>query len=243
VDQRNQLATGFGRLRLGGRGARLLTLALALALALAGCASGPKVSDPAAGAARFDGLEPIEGARVAMAYIDPDADFSVFRRVAILDPHVAFRSKWQRDHNRSRSRNISNDDMERIKTDVASLFREVFCERLQANDGYEVVDVIGDDVLLLRPAIVDLDISAPDTRAAGRTRTYSASAGAATLYIELFDSVSGEILGRAADRRTARNSAAGLTWSNGVTNTAEARRMFGRWADQLRAFLDAHYTK
>jgi hypothetical protein len=241
MDRKNQLVTGCDSLRFGGRGAGLLILTLALALA--GCASSPKVSDPAGGAARFDGLEPIEGARVAMAYIDPDADFSVFRRVAILDPHVAFRSNWQRDQNRSRSRNISNDDMERIKTDVASLFREVFIERLQANDGYEVVDVIADDVLLLRPAIVDLDISAPDTRAAGRTRTYTASAGAATLYIELFDSVSGDILGRAADRRTARNSAAGLTWSNGVTNTAEARRMFGRWADQLRAFLDTHYTK
>ena len=38
----------------------------------------------------FDGLVTIEESRVHMAYIDPNADFSVFQRVAILDPHVAF---------------------------------------------------------------------------------------------------------------------------------------------------------
>ena len=34
-----------------------------------------------------------------------------------------------------------------------------------------------------------------------------------------------------------------ITWNNRVTNTAEARRMLGRWADRLRSFLDSHYTK
>jgi hypothetical protein len=38
----------------------------------------------------FDGLLAIEKSRVYMAYIDPNADFSVFQIVAILDPHVAF---------------------------------------------------------------------------------------------------------------------------------------------------------
>ena len=45
----------------------------------------------------FDGLVAIEESNVHMAYIDPNADFSVFQRVAILEPHVAFRSNWQRD--------------------------------------------------------------------------------------------------------------------------------------------------
>ena len=226
-------------MRFAGRGAGPLILALALV----GCASTPQDTDPGAGVARFDGLKPVEGARVGMAYIDPEADFSVFQRVAILDPYVAFRSNWQRDQNRSRrSRRIRASDMERIRADVASLFKEVFTERLQADDGYEVVDEADYDVLLLRPAIVDLDITAPDIRAPGRTRTFTASTGAATLFIELFDSVSGDLLGRAADRRVARTPGTGLTWSNGVTNTAEARRIFRRWADQLRRFLDAHYT-
>ncbi len=191
----------------------------------------------------FDNLKPVEDAAVAMAYIDPEADFSAFSRVMILEPYVAFRSNWQRDQNRSRSRNISARDMERIKADVASLFKEVFTERLEADDGFEVVDTADYDVLLLRPAIIDLDITAPDTMSAGRSRTFTASTGAATLYIELFDSVNGAIIGRAADRRATRNAGGTVSWSNRVMNTAEGRRMFGRWADQLRSFLDQHYTK
>lgn len=190
----------------------------------------------------WDNLVKVEDSKMARAYIDPHADFSVFKRVAILDPFVSFRSNWQRDQNRSRSRNISTSDMERIKADVAALFKQVFTERLEADDGYEVVDVAGEDVLLVRPAIIDLDITAPDTREAGRTRTFTASAGAATLFMEIFDSLSGDILGRAADRQVVRQAGGRVTWSNSVTNQAEARRMFGRWADRLRDFLDSHYT-
>ncbi len=188
----------------------------------------------------YDGLERVEGARVYAAYITPEADFSVFKRVAILDPFVAFRSNWRRDQNRSRSRNVRASDMERIKTDVSALFRDVFIERLEAA-GFEIVTVSGEDVLVLRPAIVDLDVTAPETRTAGRSRTYTASAGAATLFIELFDSVSGDILGRAVDRQASRRAGGMMTWSNRVSNRAEARRMIGRWADQLIAFLGEHY--
>jgi len=197
-------------------------------------------AEEAAEQTTFDNLVPVKGAKMSMAYIDPEADFSVFKRVALLEPFVAFRSNWQRDQNRSRSRNIRARDMERIKADVATLFERVFTERLE-DAGYEVVDGANEDVLLLRPAIIDLDISAPDTRSAGRSRTFTASTGAATLYIQLFDSLSGDIIGRAADRQAVRRAGGNLTWSNSVTNTADARRMMGGWADNLVGFLDAHY--
>ncbi len=190
----------------------------------------------------FDGLVAIEESNVHMAYIDPNADFSVFQRVAILDPHVAFRSNWQRDQNRSRSRNVRTSDMERIKEDVASLFKDVFTEQLEAA-GFDVVNYAGDDVLVLRPAIVDLDVTAPDTRTAGRSRTYTAGTGAATLYIELFDSLSGASIGRAADRRAAGRSGGFATVSNRVTNRADARREFRAWADKLIEFLNEHYIE
>lgn len=188
----------------------------------------------------FDDLVPVKGARVYTAYINPEADFGAFKRVAILDPFVSFRSNWQRDQNRSRSRNLRSGDMERIKTDVAALFREVFVERLEAA-GFEIVNETGEDVLVLRPAIIDLDVTAPDTRQAGRSRTYTANTGAATLYIELLDSMTSDVIGRAADRRTARQGSGRVTWSNRVTNRADARRMFGQWADKLTEFLGQHY--
>jgi hypothetical protein len=216
------------------------TLFAGLALAfLAGLAPATGALAEEQAQTTFDGLVRVEGARVAMAYVDPNADFSVFKRVAILDPFVSFRSNWKRDQNRSRTRNLRASDVERIKTDVSALFRDVFIERLEAA-GFEIVTEAGDDVLVLRPAIIDLDVTAPDTRRAGRSRTYTASAGAATLYIELFDSVSGDILGRAADRRASRRGGM-MTWSNRVSNRAEARRMIGRWADKLIEFLAQDY--
>ena len=131
---------------------------------------------------------------------------------------------------------------DRIRADVASLFKDVFTEVLEADDGYEVVDGANEDVLLLRPAIIDLDVTAPDTRTAGRSTTFTASAGAATIYIELFDSLSGQIIGRAVDRQNARRAGGTVSWSNSVTNSQEARRMMRGWANQLRSFLDAHYS-
>ena len=191
----------------------------------------------------FDGLMAVENAQGTTAYINPEVDFSVYTRVMLLEPHVAFRSNWQRDQNRSRSRNINARDMERIRADTASFFRQVFTQNLQMNDGYEVVDEVNYDVLILRPAIINLDITSPDVAASGRSRTYTASAGEATLYIELFDAVSGQIIGRATDRRRAHGGAGTVSWNNRVMNRAEGRRIFNDWAQQLRSFLDQHYTK
>ena len=189
----------------------------------------------------FDGLVAVEDSRVHMAYIDPNSDFSVFQRVTIIDPYVAFRSNWQRDQNRSRSRNIRVSDMERIKEDVAGLFKDVFTEQLEAA-GFDVVNYADEDVLILRPAIVDLDVTAPDMRSAGRSRTFTASSSAATMYLELFDSLSGAIVGRAADRRGARSSSF-ATSNNRVTNRADARREFRVWADKLIEFLNEYYVE
>jgi hypothetical protein len=94
----------------------------------------------------------------------------------------------------------------------------------------------------LRPAIIDLDITAPDIQRGGRSRTYTATTGAATLYIQLFDSLTGDIVGRAADRQTARRGGGFTTQANRVTNRAEASRAFRRWADRLIEFLNEHYV-
>lgn len=191
----------------------------------------------------FQNLKPVEGATAALAEIDPNADFGVFKRVMLLDTFVAFRSGWARDQQRTGSRiRISQADMDRIKNGVADLFADVLSEVLSENDGYEITTEAGDDVLLIRPAIIDLDVSAPDVGTAGRSRTFTAETGSATLYIELYDSVSGQILGRAADRQLIRSPGNHLTWSTRASNTADARRLFRSWATALREFLDNHYS-
>ena len=204
--------------------------------------SAGSAADDHEAATTFDGLVPLEGANMGVAYIDPNADFSVFSRVFVFEPHVAFRSNWKRDQNRSRSRNVRASDVERIKNDVSNLFMDVFVEALE-EAGYEVVNYIDEDVLVLRSAIIDLDITAPDVPRAGRSRTYTANAGAMTLVIEAVDSITGDLIGRAADRRAAGRNTGWTVRSNRVTNRADARREMRVWANRLVEFLDQHYMQ
>lgn len=116
---------------------------------------------------QFENLVPVDDSQVAKAYVDPDADFSVFKRVMILETFVAFRSGWERDQRRgTRGTRISAKDMERIKTGVSELFNSVFTEVLESDDGFEAVTEPDYDVLLIRAAIIDLEITAPETREA-----------------------------------------------------------------------------
>lgn len=189
-----------------------------------------------------EGLVRQDSDAVAVLYVHPEADLSVYERIAIIAPKVSFRTNWQRDQRRSNNR-ISNAEMDRIKQSVADLFMEVFRERLSTNNGYQIVDVAAYDVLVVRAAIIDLDVTTPDSFSSGRTRTFSTTAGQATLVLELVDSITGQTLARAIDRRTARRHGGSAQISNRVTNTAEARRMFGRWADALRNGLDQFYPE
>ena len=51
--------------------------------------------------------------------------------------------------------------------------------------------------------IVNLEVNAPERDIPGRSRTYAVDAGEATFAIEVRDSLTGQLLGRAVDRREA----------------------------------------
>ena len=91
--------------------------------------------------------------------------------------------------------------------------------------------------MILRPAIVNLDVSAPDLKTPGRSRTYTANAGSASLYMEMYDSVTGQILARAIDFKEARDTL-GFQWATSSTNRQEARRVLKEWTRMLIKRLD-----
>jgi hypothetical protein len=109
---------------------------------------------------------------------------------------------------------------------------------LQNKGKYPVFEKSGHDVLVLRPAIVDLDVEAPDTMSEGSSMTFAASAGQMTLYLELYDSVTSDLVARIIDTEAADGGGT-IHWQNSVTNQAEADRVLKRWADRLRKQLDA----
>ena len=105
------------------------------------------------------------------------------------------------------------------------------------------MDEAGPDVLLLRPALLNVDVSAPDIRSSGRSRTYIRSAGEMTLYLELYDSATSDLFARVFDRRSGRSSGP-IEWETGVTNRAQAEKILRKWAGVLRQRLDeAHGRK
>ncbi len=188
-----------------------------------------------------DGLVLRQGKVAKVVYVRPGVDFSRYKRIAILDCAVAFRKDWQRDQERSGKR-ITQKDMDAIRTGLSAEFLKVFTDELQNKGGYEIVTTGAEDVLVLRPAIIDLDVTAPDTMEAGRGYTLTESAGAMTLYLEIFDSVTSQILARAIDREASRGMGR-IQWSNRVTNKAEADRILRRWASALRAAFDEVHGK
>ncbi|HXV35632.1 MAG TPA: DUF3313 family protein, partial [Myxococcota bacterium] len=132
---------------------------------------------------------------------------------------------------------------ENIKKGLAAEFRKVFSEELE-KAGYPIASEPAEDVLLIRPAILDLDVAAPDLMTSARSESFTTSAGAMTLYAELYDSVSGEILARAMDRRQDSGAPGrGLTWTTRGSNLSAARDILRRWAEVLVRRLDEIHGK
>ena len=184
-----------------------------------------------------DGLHRVADSKMAIVYAEPGADLAQYERIQLMDAYVAFKKNWARDQ-RSRSADklrISSRDIEKIKTDLAKEFQAVFRKTLE-DGGYEIVDEAGEDVLLVRPAIINLDVNAPDTMRAGRSRSYTSSAGEMTLYIEIYDSITGDLIAKALDRKADTARQGFYTWTNSVTNKAAAKRILQGWAEIL---LDA----
>jgi hypothetical protein len=184
-------------------------------------------------AVSHDGLKLATSKNVSLIYIREGATLSSYRKV-MLDPvQVAFDKQWSRDR-----RDVDADDRERIRDGLAEEFREVFTAELQQSGGYEIVADVAPDVLRVTAVIVDLFVTAPDIATAGRTKSYTVSAGRMTLIAELRDSESGAILARVADRKEASNSNY-FQWTTRTSNTADARRILRSWAVALRKGLDS----
>jgi hypothetical protein len=221
---------------------RLISTALLGVLVMAtGCAGSgdelPAVSE--------EGMNRVQSKRVDALYVNPDANFSEFKRFAIAEVDVSFRRNWLKDQNQTRrqlNRRVSQEDADRIRAAVAGSFRTIFTDELE-NAGYTVVDqaVPGNeaaDLLLLRPDILDLDVTAPDVRSPDRVRSYTTCGCSMTLSLELFDAMSGSLLARITDSKKAPDQRP-MRIANSVTNKAEADRIMRRWAKLLVEKLDS----
>ena len=212
----------------------LRLLSLALVVALTGCATPAEQKFPAV---THDGLKLQPHTALRAVYLKPGADLSQYNSVAILQPYVAFRKNWQRNYNEQANfeARVSDKDMQKIRERIATEFKKEFEEVLEKG-GHKIVADGGTGVLILRPAIIDLDVTAPDVMTPGMTTTFVASAGSMTLYMDLYDGKTQAIIGRVIDPEAADDSGM-MQVADSVTNMADFDRIMRRWATILNEHL------
>jgi hypothetical protein len=177
----------------------------------------------------WDGLVQVKPKRMDAAYLLPGADFRSYTKLMVDPAEVAFAKNWLRSQNDSRnlSRQVTQEDAEKILAAARSNFDEIFVEAF-TKAGYTIVQAPGPDVMRVSTGVLNLYVTAPDVPTAGRSTTYTTQAGEATLVIEVRDSTTNLLLGRVLDRRETQRSTMQMTTS--VTNLAEFRTLFKAWA-------------
>jgi hypothetical protein len=186
-----------------------------------------------------EGLRLVPGTNdIAYVWAVPGISLSQYKHVYLLEPAVAFRQNWKRDQNRGSPSGlrVTVNDMDRIRAGVKELFLDVFTKELEAG-GYSLANERAEDVLIVRPAILNLDVNAPDIQRAGARASMATSAGSMTLYMELIDSESDFLLAKAMDPTSDRESHM-LQWQTGAANRQAARLLMEPWAKALRNVLD-----
>jgi len=184
-----------------------------------------------------EGLMPLPNARAALARVMPGVDWSKYRNVEIrtlqipdtvrdATPPGATRRLWE-------SYVLRDQDVAKLQDAYASAMRD----QLPAA-GLAITSTSGPDTLILAAQVIDIRLAAPiessRMSSSGRGRTYTRGAGAIAIAGVLADGATGKVIAEMADQHNSIN-----VWgiNNSVTNLAEARRGFNRWARALRERL------
>ncbi len=215
----------------------LLTFA---AMAIAGCTSAPATIQQGADAeVSFDGLHAIDNSIFREAWADPDIDFSRYSKFMPGGAFFEYRAVKKRS---GTTRAISSqsefyiDDKAREK--LKEVVSEIFNEELAKSSRFTVTDAPGPDVLIIRGGLHDI-VSMVPPEIIGRGDVYLSSVGEITLILEVVDSMSGEVIVRAVERRALDRSGGMAMRSSTVNTWAEVRRVTRRWATKLRDGLDS----
>jgi hypothetical protein len=218
---------------LSGRVSGFAILACAIAATLAGCAASRGPEEITA-----DGLVRVPSRSAGGVYRAPDAPFVQYKRFIVEPLTVDFVKNWRKRHPE-----VSDREVRRMRDEAARLFAEEFAEVLVGEGGYTMADAPGDDVLLLAPAVTELDVPAPENDTV-ETRSLSPRRPSMTLTGELRDATTGKLVGRViviepGDRYGGNE----LRPANRITNAHELKLVFSKWVRMLREALDVARTE
>lgn len=189
-----------------------------------------------------DGLELRKTLQYGAVYVKQGADFSQYKSIGLLECYVEFAKNWARDYNENEpdlEEQVTPEDQTRIKNELSVEFNKVFVAELGKDGDFQIVTTAGPGVLLLRPALLNVMVTAPDVNSPTPSADIVASAGQATLYLELWDGATSTLLARVIETEADESTGGIAEDASSVTNRAAADLILKRWADRLRKALDA----
>jgi len=220
---------------------RHISLLIFILTLMSGCATfGADEGDLRKGDVTTDGLTVIKSTRHTEKQIKDGVDWSEYTKYQITRVEVSFRKNWKRDYNMSQralSMQVTDEDMARIRESMGKMVYEEFDSALQKEGGLTKVDQADSNTLIFKPKIINLNVYAPDFDSAYISRSYVRQAGRATLFLEVYDAVSGEILSRWVDTREDPDRGY-FDWANRITNAVRAKLVVRAWAKRLVEGLD-----
>lgn len=190
-----------------------------------------------------DGLEEVPDEVFTQAWQRPGEDLSGFSRIrfqaggmAYLDPNRA-RRRSSSVRRGSREYEPSAKDKRAFET----LFAEEFSERFRSIRGYRIVADVDPDTLVVRTALVNIDLSAMGDPITNTESLELEAQGGATLIVELYDGADQTLLARWIDARGVQLAPLGGSVQPSRSNMVLAgwRRLAGRWAAQVTGRLEA----
>lgn len=207
-----------------------MTSLLSLFFAAAAISEAPPAVSP-------DGLHLVKNTEFAVVYVKPGATLKPYTKFAILDCFVSFAPNWRENMQTNFNIPITEDQIKQTESELAAEFKKVFVAQLEQG-GYQLTTDAGPNVLVLRPAIINLSITAPQDMEDPDEQTFSTSAGQMTLFLELYDSVTSQLLARVVDPESSSNYGI-FTWGSKVGNIRAADEIMTKWSDTLRHYMEA----
>jgi hypothetical protein len=192
-------------------------------------AATPLLAQSQAAEDNWEGLVRVKSDKIELVYLAPEADFRPYTKVMLDPSEMAMEKNWLRDQRRGSSSlggQATERDVVRALDQGKEQFDKYFTEAF-TEAGFAIATEPAADVLRVSPGVFDIDVVAPDVASSARSRSYSEEAGAGTLVIEVRDSVTNALLGRAIERRIAGDN--GPWIRNAATNRSDFDQLFRRW--------------
>jgi hypothetical protein len=202
-------------------------------------AAAPLLAQSQGPADNWEGLVRVRSEKIEFVYLAPGADFRPYTKVMLEPSEMATREDWSLTESRGHSSFRSQADDRFVITELERAQRRFDKDLADAfaEAGFTVVRHRAADVVRVRPGVFEIEVQTPDPAKVTTTEriTLSENAGRATLVVEVRDSVSNALLGRAIERGVAGDSG---EWTRTTrSNRTDFHRLFRLWAETSAASM------